>query len=100
MEKQNQRALRAFGRGLTFFVVHLTLLSLRACFGLGFIDGFTGVAIGFATLSVLQAYGSDISERFFVSPSQAVRGMFSFDEDMSFFTVICQRMAASTQQQK
>ena len=34
MEKQNQRALRAFGRGITFFCLHLTCLSLRALFGL------------------------------------------------------------------
>ena len=80
MEKQNKRALRAFGRGITFFCLHLTFLSMRGLFGLGFVDGFTGVFIGCATLSVIMYYGSDVGERFHVSRDRAVRGSFSYDE--------------------
>ena len=65
MEKQNQRALRAFGRGITAFCVHLTVLSLRSWFGLAFLDGFSGVAIGIYTLYTVFRYGSDIGERFY-----------------------------------
>jgi hypothetical protein len=81
MEKQNQRALRCFGRGLAFFCLHLTFLSVRALFGLGIIDGITGVLIGFFTLCTIFRYGSDIGERFHVSRDRAVRGSFTQDHE-------------------
>ena len=80
MEKQNKRALKAFGRGITFFALHLATLSMRALFGLGFLDGFSGIAIGWATLAMIMHYGSDVAERFHVSRDRAVRGSFSYDE--------------------
>ncbi len=81
MEKQNQRALRFFGRGITAFTFHLTVLSLRSWFGLGFIDGMTGVVIGIYTIHIIFRYGADIGERFYVSPSCLVRGAFTRGDD-------------------
>lgn len=81
MEKQNQRALRFFGRGITAFTIHLTLLAFRSWFGLGFIDGMTGVMIGLYTIWHIHRYGADICERFYVSPTHVVRGAFMRGED-------------------
>ena len=81
MEKQNQRSLRFFGRGLTAFCLHLVFLSFRSWFGLSFIDGFTGLLIGLYTVRTLFRYGSDIGERFYVSPTQLVRGTFKVGEE-------------------
>ena len=77
MEVQNKRALRFFGRGLWSFMLYIFLISGRALFSIQFLGGVMGLFSTTGTLVLLLRYGSEIAERFYVSPDHLVRGNFT-----------------------
>jgi len=76
MEQQLKRSLRFFGRGVVAFVLTLTTVGLRSLQDVGFLGSVITIGIGGWTFYALWYYGSDIAEKFYISPNRAVRGTF------------------------
>ena len=78
MEQQLKRSLRFFGRGVVAILFTLTTVGLRNLQDVGFAGGVITVFIGLWTFHALWSYGSEIAEKFYVSPDRAVRGTFVY----------------------
>ena len=82
MDIQNKRALRYFGRGIVSFAGAVFFLGVN--FALYDQGPWRGLILCFTmvtTMWVMLSYGSDIMEKFYVSPDRAVRGMFVSGRD-------------------
>ena len=78
MEQQLKRALRFFGRGVVAIVLTLTTVGLRNMQDIGFLGGIITLVIGSWAFHALWSYGTEIAEKFYVSPDRAVRGTFVY----------------------
>ena len=78
MEQQLKRALRFFGRGVISIVLTLATVGLRNFQDIGFLGGIITFFIGVWALHALWSYGTEIAEKFYVSPDRAVRGTFVY----------------------
>jgi hypothetical protein len=76
LEAQLKRALRFFGRGIIAFTFTLVSIGLRRLHTIGAFGAICSMAMGAYTLHKMWVYGSDVAEKFYVSPSRAVRGSF------------------------
>ena len=78
MEQQLKRSLRFFGRGVIAISVVVATLGLRELQDISFLGGVLAFFIGMWTLHSLWNYGTEIAEKFHVSPELAVRGTFVY----------------------
>jgi len=84
MEEQNKDALRCFGRGMTFFTLHLSAIGMRACFTLGVAEGVVAVVVGLWALRQMFVVSRAIALKFHLSGSEVVNVHFSADVSTDF----------------
>jgi len=78
MEQQLKRSLRFFGRGVIAIVMTLATVGLRNFQDIGFLGGIITLFIGIWAMHAIWSYGTEIAEKFYVSPDRAVRGTFVY----------------------
>jgi len=78
LESMLKRALRFFGRGIAAFTFSMITLGFRQAHTIAFAGGIISVIVGAFTIYMLWTYGSDIAEKFHVSPERAIRGTFVY----------------------
>ena len=76
LELQLKRALRFFGRGVVAFTLLIALMGIRRLHSIAFAGGLISIVVAAWTLYSVWKYGTDIAEKFHVSPTLAVRGVF------------------------
>ena len=62
-------------------ILTLTTVGLRNLQDVGFAGGLLTILMGLWTFYAIWGYGSEIAEKFYVSPDRAVRGPFVYGPD-------------------